>query len=281
MGDYETERNYDMAKQNLKKDERYYVEKFERLMLEGSPIINRTTKETYIPLEDELFLQCYADTPERKLFPKYWFVSQIGTLISVYNNELRMVHKNKRVQENRYSYKYTIFVDVDGQNKAYKKSIELHNLVGLVFGSYVYGSAKDKLEQKGVYAFGTTPDTVNGHHMDSDATTNNPNELELVTVEVHKLIHSAPKVSDPEEKHFEYMKKLGEIASKEEPRQATILFTDECYDSIDDYLKGNVKHDGKTGIQGTNKLTFTEQGMKDFLTMVQAMQKKEEQTGNE
>lgn len=270
-----------MTKQNLKKDERYYAEKFDRLMLEGSPMINRTTKETYIPLEDELFLQCYADTPERKTFPKYWFVSQIGTLISVYGNRLQMIHKNKRARENRFYYKYTILTLEEGQMKRKIKSINLHNLVALVFGSYAYGTAKDKLEQKGVYAFGTTIDAVNGHHMDDKATTNNPDKLEFVTGEVHKLIHSAPKVSDPAEKHFEYMKKLGEIASKEEPRQATILFTDECYDSIDDYLKGNVKHDGKTGIQGTNKLTFTEQGMKDFLTMVQAMQKKEEQTGNE
>lgn len=258
----------DNKKSNVK-SAKYYVEKFNRLMLKGNPIIDKKTGETYVPLEDESFFQCYADTPERKIFPKYWFVSREGTLISVYCNGLRMIHKNKRVRENRYYYKFT--VQEDGQGRKIK-SINLHNLVGLVFGSYAYGTAKDKLGQNGVYAFGTTPNSINGHHEDRNATTNNPDELEFVTGEVHKLIHTAPKATDPDKRQFEYMKKFGDIARKEEPRQATVLLTDECYNSVEDYFKGNAKHDGKTRIYATKELNFTEQGMNDFLTMLRAIQ---------
>lgn len=208
-----------------------YFEKFTQLLNSGVPIINETTNEQFILMDDEEFKQCWADTPERKTFPKYWFVSNKGNLLSVYGDKIIWLHKNPRNKDEKGSYKYLIKTE-EQQGKI--KSIETHNLTGLVFNSESFGLAEELLKTKGVYAFGVKnkgSDTVQGHHKDGNHENNNPNNIKFVTDKVHILLDSVPSPDAGAEEYLEFMQKFGEIAEKENPNDFTVLFPGQSYNT--------------------------------------------------
>ena len=76
----------------------YYQDLFTKHYNSGNAIINKTTKEIFKAELDEQFKQCWADTSTRKFFPKYWFISNKGNLLSVNKDKIVWLNKNKRKQ---------------------------------------------------------------------------------------------------------------------------------------------------------------------------------------
>lgn len=242
----------------------YYYDKFNELFNSGDPIMDNTTKETFDAAEGEIFKQCYADTPERRTFPVYWFVSNRGNLISVRDDKLVLIHKNKRPTSGKYSYKYVISEDTD---ESVLKNIELHNLVGLVFGSDSYGMAAQKIKDDGVYAFGVRSKegtNIQGHHRDGNDTNNDPSNIEFMTDRVHTLFDSVPKPEAPEQDVLAFMKKFGDVASAECPDAITVYLPGQTYNA----KTGRWETDKSNDIVATKSITVTDDFVKELETIV-------------
>ena len=242
------------------KSKEYYENKFNELVNSGKPIIDNTTHEIFEASENEEFRQCYEDTPERKTFPKYWFVSNMGNLISVCENKLVLLHKNQRGNSDKCCYKYMIRNE---NGNSTLKNIEVHNLVGLVFGAECYGLAAQKLQDDGVYSFGVrTKDGTNvqGHHKDGEHANNDPGNIKFLTSRVHSLFDSVPKPEATAKKHFEFMKKFGEIAEEECPNGFTILLSEETLNrETGEWISGK-----RQDIESTKQVVVTENFLREM-----------------
>lgn len=249
------------------KSKEYYFDKFNELYNSGEPIVDNATNEIFEAADEEKFKQCYEDTPERRTFPKYWFVSNYGNLITVCENKLVLVHKIPRENSGKFSYKYSI---PTGRDTSVTKNIEGHNLAWLVHGVDAFGLAKQKLQKEGVYAMGIrTEDGLNvqGHHIDGDDTNNKPENGKFVTARVHTMFDSIPKPDAPEEEQLKFMEKFGKIAKTENPNSITILFTGQKFD----VESGEWNTDKSNDITETKELHVSEKFIKELQSMVSFM----------
>lgn len=161
----------------------YYCERFLQVMRENIPIVDGNEKGKYfVPEDGEEFVQVYQkDKPETHLYPKFWFASNKGNVISVSRKKPKRLKKNK---DNGEYYSYGI--SIEGNGKVTYKKAYLHVLVGILFDSYRYGDCDQKLKEKGIYATGLIYDegVVNYHHT-YNASNNNPLAGEFLPSEIH------------------------------------------------------------------------------------------------
>ena len=246
------------------KTKEYYYDKFIEHFNEGTPIVDSVTGEIYDKPDEEEFIQCYSDTPERRTFPKYWFVSKQGNLLNVCEDKLILVHKIPRVDSGKYSYKYAIPVGEDG---SVTKNIEGHNLVGLVFGSEAFGVAAQKLKEEGVQSFGVRSQegTNNqGHHVDGDDTNNDPSNIKFVTDRVHSMFDGIPKPGSSDKKELAFMYRFREIAKLENPDGITVLLPDQTLDpQTGKWMVGK-----GVDIVGTTKIRVSESFLRELETII-------------
>lgn len=248
----------------MNKNAEYYSNLMKYHAENGTIILNKDATEVFVPEYDEVFKQCYADTPTRKYFPKYWFVSDKGNVISFYHDKPVWIKKNQR-ESGSCCYKFMAEKE-DGSIGL--KNIEVHDLVALVFDSYVYGQAKNLLEADGIYAFGVhskESNAVQGHHINSDHEDNKPKNIQLVTSDVHKLLHSAPTDEADDEKVREWEKAAVHILSNEEPDRISLVFLGECY------INGHKVQTNDRSVHALDRIKFTERGRFEFNAMMQAM----------
>lgn len=256
----------------------YYQEKFEQLFNSGVPIIERKGKgieEVFVPAEDEIFKQCWADTPTRRALPTYWFVSNYANLVSVGEKKLKLLHKEPRNDSNKFSYKYTI----REKDEQHLKNIEGHNLAWLVFGSESFGQATKLLQEKGVYAFGVRSKeglNVQGHHKDGDDTNNDPGNGKFVTDRVHTLFDQIPSLDASDKEQIGFMKNLGKMMDEENPDKITILWTDDVYDP----KTGKWTKDGKKDITAESSIVLAGDGMEELMNIIRKFQKDDEEHDN-
>ena len=231
-----------------------YIELFKELYDSGEKIIDNTTKEVFEAKPDEMFRQCWADTPERRIFPKYWFISNFGNLLSVKKYKIQWIHKNKREKSNKISYKF--LAEREDEEGIVRCNVEEHDLVGLVWGSEAFGLAGELLKEKGLGAIGVNSKikiSVQGHHINQDDTDNSPENVKFVTDKVHIMLENAPKHDDSEERHMEYMGDLGKLMSKENPHSMTIVFSGEVFDM----KTGTWRDDGDIDVFATKKIKLS------------------------
>ena len=220
----------------MKKTPEWYRKIFEVEMREGRDILNKHG-ELLIFVEDEEFKQCWsANDPAREVLPWSWFISnKTGNLISVTGNgQLEWLLK---IDDNNGYAKYKYRHPQTGQIK----NIMVHNLVGLVWGADRFGRAEEILADKNVYAFGTKDEllNVNGHHIKSNKEykecTFNHDNIQFVTVELHKILHGAPKEDASDAEKMEFMAKLSDIAEKECPNKICVFAVgdEKCADTVD------------------------------------------------
>ena len=238
-----------------------YATLFHEILVNDTPIYSTKDKDKrFIAEDEEIFMQCYADTPTRKTFPKYWFISNKCNLISIENGKPKWIEGYKKNKTGK-CYKYIIHENDTFQ----RKNIEAHNLVGLVFNSEVYGKAKELLEQDGVFSFGVKNNAKlsnTGHHKDSNRGNNAPNNIQIITNRVHTLLDTIPNHNASEEKQIEYMQKIGKILEQEEPHKATIIFTGDTYSKETGEYIGN---DGNISIHALNSITLTKEALMQVL----------------
>lgn len=145
--------------------------------------------------------------------PTYWFVNEVGDVISVKYNEPRYL---KRDTKNKTKYAKYHFTMPNGQ----KKVISVHNLVGLVFDSPMTIEAEYLLNTKGLKAFGTRIGDVNGHHIDGDITSFNWDNTEFIIKRPHNDMH---------EKRYDRIAQNAVVP--------TIIYTPYEYDKDGNYLR--------------------------------------------
>ena len=248
--------------------EQEYLELFIELYNNGEPIINNTTKEVFEAQIGEEFRQCWADTIERRLFPKYWFVSQIGNLLSAKKDKIQWIHKNKRENSNKISYKF-LADKGDGQG-AKLHNVEEHDLVALVWGAETFGRAEELVKEKGLEAFGINSKTelnIQGHHKNRNDKDNSVENIKLVTNQVHVAIENAPSFAAPEEKHVEYMQEIGELMAVENPTSISVIFTGEVYDKT----TGEWSDDGDIDVFATKKITLSPTAYMQIKSLIEMM----------
>lgn len=247
-----------------------YFEKFTQLLNSGVPIINETTSEQFALEDGEVFKQCWADTTERKTFPKYWFISNKGNLLSVYREKILWLHKNPRVEDGEGCYKYFIKT---GKHEKVIKNIEIHNLVGLVFDSESFGLAEQKLKKEGVYAFGVNNkevENVQGHHLDGNHENNNPTNIKFLTDKVHILLDSIPSPEANGDEEIKFMEKFSEIARKENPNGISIILPRYSYNI--DTKQWNITSD----IKSTKKIIVTKNFVNQLISIIKFLTENDE-----
>lgn len=246
--------------EEAKKYKNLFIELYNKEEVE---IVNNTTKEVFVAEDGEEFRQCWADTSTRRYFPKFWFVSRIGNVLSVKSDKIVWLNKNRRENSNKISYKFAIPTE-DGTQI---RNVEEHNLVGLVWGSESFGLATELLEEKGLNAFGVnskSEDHVQGHHVSNDDTDNDVDNIKFVTDKVHVVLGNAPTYADPEEDHIEYMKELADVIGRENPKSFSVVFTGDVYD----IATGKWSNTGEKNVFATNKLTISQRAIEDILELM-------------
>lgn len=238
-----------------------YKNIFDREMNSGKKIYTQDKTEELIIDDNEKWKQCYKKGDKaREQLPKYWFISDQGNLISVAKGKAYWLKKDE--SNGRYSYHFVIQTD---EETSVKKNIELHNLVRIVFGGLSYGMAEDMLQEQGIFAFGVKNSKevkLNGHHI-GDKADNSPENIELVTTKAHTIIDKVPKDSDPE-KMKKFLMEFGEMAQTEEPHKISVLLTGQRLDANTHEV---IADDNVRVLYGTNKITLTEQAMKELVHM--------------
>lgn len=223
-----------MTKKQLEKDYTQFISDY---INAGKPILNRDGEILNIK-DDEVFLQCYADVPTRKTFYKFWFISNYDNLISAWNDKVKWIKPHERKNGTK-CYKYKIKTN----DETRIKTIETHNLVGLVFGSEAYGKA-------------------NGHHKDGNHTNNTPDNIQFTSTPVHILLDKIPPHNATNEEVFKFMIDLSKLAEQEEPNKVTILFDGDTYNKETGEYVGN---DGNVSIHALNSITLSREALMQVL----------------
>lgn len=237
--------------------------KYEKLLneyLDESKIIFNKNKSKILELqEDEVFQACWDDSIYRRTLPDYWFISNKQNLISMYTGKPVWVKQNKR-KDGTICYKYYIN---DGEKRKLK-SIEVHNLIALVFNSETYGRAGHLLNTEGVYAFGIKKQgelKVNGHHKNGNHDDNNPNNIQIITTPVHIKLDNIPNPNlKDEDKENEFMGELANLIVEEEPDKITLIQTGYSYDKVNDVYN----MDSNISINTIDKLLFSKEALKQI-----------------
>ena len=153
---------------------------------EGQVIENKKHTQRYIFNHKYQWRIAWSDkTLAHMQLPTYWFVNEIGDVISVkYDNPVYL----KQDTKNKTNYAKYHFTMPNGQ----KKVISVHNLVGLVFDAPMTIEAEYLLSTKGLKAFGTRKEDANGHHVDGDITSFNWDNTEFIIKRVVPTIIYTP-----------------------------------------------------------------------------------------
>ena len=230
---------------------------------EEIPFITYDGKEAIAFDPDENWIQCYSpSTTARSQITPHWFLSDKGDLCGVRNDNVYLIRK----QVDKEGYIYHVMQYVNEQGAIANKKIRLHVLMALVWGGRVYGrKAKQRLEEKGLFAFGTAPHELNCHHIDGDKTNNDPSNLCIMTAKMHRMIDlSFPDGAKPE-KMDDYMAKLAVEVAQESPYGITLVESGQ-HRSKDD---GQFKYDtGKRDIRSMRNIVFTDVGLADMFGML-------------
>ena len=150
---------------------------------EGQVVDNRDHTQHYTFNHKYQWRCAWSDkTLAHMQLPTYWFVNEVGDVISVKYKNPRYL---KQDTKNKTKYAKYHFTMPNGQ----KKVIAVHNLVGLVFDSPMTIEAEYLLNTKGLKAFGTRIGDVNGHHIDGDITSFDWDNTEFIIKRPHNDMH--------------------------------------------------------------------------------------------
>lgn len=198
---------------------------------DGQVIENKRHTQRYIFNHKYQWRIAWSDkTLAHMQLPKYWFVNEVGDVISVKFKNPRYL---KRDTKNKTKYPKYHFTMPNGQQKV----ISAHNLVGLVFDSPMSIEAEYLLNTRGLKAFGTSNVDVNGHHVDGDITSFNWDNTEFIIKRPHSDMHD---------------KKYDQIAQN--AIVPTIIYTPYEYDKNGNYLRhGSINSLRELSIQGLSE----------------------------
>lgn len=206
--------------------------------------------DSFVLADDEEFKQCYSKKDKnRKVLAEYYFLSNKGHLVSVYNKKLTYIKPEREERNGRGSYNLTVYnKDTDRYER---KRISSTDLMAAVFRDSIktYGKAGKIYEKKGLFAFGRngSEGTIQAHHIDCDKTNDVPENIELVTTDkIHKIIHKTNK-DNPND-----ILRLMNTVLEEEPNKCTVIGAADNYKIIDT----------------KDKLIFTENGYKSLQNML-------------
>lgn len=241
-------------------DYKEYRQIFEDYINSNRPI-KTLDGQIELKIEDDMQWQQAYDPDDniRKAFPEYWFVSEKGDVVSVHLNGKRVYLLRKDDGGDGY-YDYHMNIQNEDGTMTTKR-LGTQNLVGLVFGAYAYGEAKEMLNEKGIYGFGrkqTGVSAVNGHHINADKKDNSYGNIEFVSTDIHNVIDTFPKGDAPVKKQVEYLKKFGRQAGKEVPNEISVLLSGHTWDRKTGEYLGDT---GETYIYSTKKLPMTIKAM--------------------
>lgn len=243
------------------KDE--YREIFMDYLSEEMPFITYDGKEA-IPFDpEEKWIQCYSsNTTARSQITPHWFLSDKGNLCGVRGDKVYLIRK----QVDKEGYIYHVMQYVNEDDVIANKKIRLHVLMALVWGGRVYGrKAKQRLEEKGLFAFGTAPDELNCHHIDNDLKNNEPSNLCIMTARMHRLIDLKFPNGANREKMDEYLKELTRELAEEDPYSFVLVESGIHYKKDD----GNFAYDtGKRDIRPLRNITFTDVALAQMFEML-------------
>lgn len=181
---------------------------------EGQVVDNRDHTQHYTFNHKYQWRCAWSDkTLAHMQLPTYWFVNEVGDVISVKYKNPRYL---KQDTKNKTKYAKYHFTMPNGQ----KKVIAVHNLVGLVFDSPMTIEAEYLLNTRGLKAFGTRKDDANGHHVDGDITSFNWDNTEFIIKRPHSDMHE---------------KKYDQIAQN--AVLPTVIYTPYEYDKDGNYLR--------------------------------------------
>ena len=198
-----------------------YKEKFERLLAEEETIYSMDKSERLVLDENIIWKQCYCPYDKiRKDLPTYWFVDKNGNVTSVSYNKIILV--KARQVDDKGEYKAFSYCYTDDKGQTFSRNIRRHHLVNIIFDGLKYGIAEKKLLNEGRNAFLYSDEQLNVHHIDNDKTNNNIENLELITKRIHDTMNAVPAEKQNDKKNFNYMKKLCDVCSSEEPNRITV-----------------------------------------------------------
>ena len=143
---------------------------------EGQVVYSQKRKHKYVFNKKYCWKQAWSDckTLAHRQLPPYWFVNEIGDVISVaYSTRPVFV-----VPDNYTDSNYPRYHVAMGNGKT--KSVSVHNLCALVWDVPFSKEIEDLLNAKGLYAFGTKNDEINGHHIDGDILNNHYSNIQFL-----------------------------------------------------------------------------------------------------
>lgn len=202
---------------NIKKNYKYYQAIFNQWN-ENRTKLTFKDYVVYTPKEDEIFRPCYLPESSkgepfyraRHALPKYWYVSNYGTMITVQNGRVELYIGQISTSDRLQSCFYV---------KVERYSLSRESIVALVFNESVQCSdcARELIEKKGVKSFnrGGYSKSVELHHskgylhpvrwMDVYQIMENVpincalDRIELLTAMEHNYVHH-PRVLDVQSK---------------------------------------------------------------------------------
>lgn len=252
------ERRKIMNKTDKKLTAKQYKDIFDMIVNGNEKITTSDKTEELVITDGERWKQCYKKgNKAREQFPKYWFVSDKGNLISVASGKAYLLKKDYSDNSGRYSYHFNVQVG----ETSITKNVEGHNLVRLVFGGLSYGKADELLDKDGIFAYGVNnkeKDTLQGHHI-GDKSDNSPENIELLSSNAHKILHKAPKVNT--DSNIKYLVELGKMASNEEPNKVSVLLTSE---RIDRKTLKVIEDDRYNNLYAVDSIPLSKQAIEDL-----------------
>ena len=200
-----------------------YKKKFKKILSDKTPIYNKDGEQLKI-LDEERWVQCYHPKDSvRREYPKYVFVSDRGNFVSVNgNNPLWMTPSS--TSNGRESYKFSV--------KGKTKSSIGYIVVAVCFGAKTFGKASELMQKKGRNAFGKMPFDLQVHHEKGYIKTNddagrvhnnNPENLCILTVNVHQLFKKIPAPEATMKENLEFSKELIKRLSNETDKPVLII----------------------------------------------------------
>lgn len=184
------------------KNYRYYKKLFDEIMatMDKNLVYDKKGNSLLIE-EDEVFKQCYSKEKSNlaiNQLPKYWFISNKGRLLSLYNGDIKII---KPESGKRPSYK----IKANKSNKLkHDKNISCYSLVGLVFNCSCTPKAQRLIEKKGLEILGCGK--VECHHIrgydnqQSLAYNCDPQYLQFIEADVHDLLST--NINNKKESEF-------------------------------------------------------------------------------
>ena len=171
-----------MVNNNGKFDE--YQERFNAIV-EGQIIYNLEGSKQYVFSTRYNWRAAWSDskTLAHKQLPLYWFVNEIGEVVSMAYSTRPVFVAPDLYKDSKYP-RYHVTLE-NGRTK----SISVHNLSGLVWDVPVSKEVEALLNTKGLYAFGTRNDDINGHHIDGDITNNHYSNIQFLIKKRHSFMH--------------------------------------------------------------------------------------------